>query len=216
VPDDVRARTAANRLVLADLFAGLTGEQLATPSLCAGWSCREVLGHLVTPLQVGFARFLAEVARDRGRAGVTSDRLARTLAARPVDDLVRVLRDRSGAALSPPGVGPSGPFADSCIHLRDVAVPLGLATSAPPGDWVRVLGFLGTPRARAAGFVPRGRLDGLRLVATDLPWTSGSGAEVTGPAEALALAVTGRSAGLDALGGDGLAVLRERVLGPRP
>jgi uncharacterized protein (TIGR03083 family) len=215
VAGDARSRTAANRLVLADLFAGLDDQQLSTPSLCAGWTCRDVLGHLVMPLEVGFMRFLAEVARDRGRAGVTSDRLARAHGARPVEELVRVLRDRSGAALSPPGVGPLGPFADSCIHLRDVAIPLGLPTTAPLQDWVRVLDFLTTPRARAAGFLPRGRLDGLRLIATDRPWASGSGAEVAGPAEALALAVSGRQAGLGELAGDGVAILRRRVPEPQ-
>jgi uncharacterized protein (TIGR03083 family) len=213
VPDEVLDRTAANRRTVADLVAHLDDDQLATPSLCAGWTCRDVLGHLVMSLELGFARFLLEVARDRGRAGVTSDRLAHAYGARPVEQLVRVLRDRSGASLSPPGVGPLGPFADSCIHMRDVAIPLGLRTTAPSQDWVRVLAFLTTPRARAAGFLPRGRLDGLRLVATDRPWTWGSGAEVTGPAEALALAVSGRRVGLAELGGDGLPLLRERLGG---
>lgn len=136
-----------------------------------------MLGHLVMSLEGSFTRFLVEVARDRGRAGATSDRLARTYGARPVEGLVRVLRDRAGTSLSPPGIGPLGPFADSCIHMRDVAIPLGLPTTAPPQDWARVLEFLTTPRARAAGFVPRGRLDGLRIAPTDQSWTSGSGAE---------------------------------------
>jgi uncharacterized protein (TIGR03083 family) len=202
--------------VLAQLFADLDDDQLGTPSLCTGWTCRDVLGHLVMSLDLTFLRFLREVVRDRGRAGVTSARLARAYAARPVGDLVRHLDRRSDAALSPPGVGPGGPFADSCIHMRDVAIPLGLAASPPVQDWVRVLDFLTTPRARAAGFLPRGRLEGLRLEATDTAWSSGSGALVTGTSEALALSLTGRTALLDGLSGAGVPRLRQRVLLQQP
>ena len=214
--DDVQRRTGVNRRVLADLAAELDEDQLEAPSLCAGWRCRDVLGHLVMTLDLTVPRFLLEVARDRGRAGVTSDRLARAHGDRPVAELVATLRERSGTHLSPPGVGPLGPFADSCIHLRDVAIPLGIATSAPVQDWLRVLEFLATPRARAAGFLPRGRLDGLALRTDDGAWSSGTGAEVTGPAEALTLAVSGRGALLDQLSGDGLATLRARIAPRRP
>jgi uncharacterized protein (TIGR03083 family) len=216
VPDEIQVRTTANRRLIARLFAELDERQLATPSLCAGWTCRDVLGHLVMSLDLTFLRFLREVARDRGRPGVTSDRLARAYGTRPVPDLVKHLEGRSDAALSPPGVGPCGPFADSCIHLRDVAIPLGIATSPPVQDWTRVLDFLTTPRARAAGFLPRGRLEGLRLQASDAAWSSGSGAPVTGTSEALAMSLTGRPALLDQLTGDGVLLLRQRVFGPQP
>ena len=210
--DEVRHRTAANRRVIARLFAQLDEDQLSTPSLCAGWMCRDVLGHLVMSLDLAFFRFLVEVARDRGRAGVTSARLARVYGTRPVTDLVEQLNDQSEVALSPLGVGAHGPFADSCIHLRDVAIPLGIATSPPVQDWARVLDFLTTSRARAAGFLPRGRLDGLQLRASDTTWSSGSGALVTGTSEALALSLTGRPALLDELTGVGVPMLRQRVL----
>jgi uncharacterized protein (TIGR03083 family) len=213
MPDEVQLRTSANRRVIARMFAELSDDQLATSSLCTGWTCRDVLGHLVMSLDLTFVRFLLEVARDRGRAGVTSARLARVYGARPVPELVQHLDGRSDVALSPPGVGALGPFADSCIHMRDVAIPLGIATSPPVQDWARVLDFLTTPRARAAGFLPRGRLDGLRLHARDTAWSSGDGAPVTGTAEALAMSLTGRPALLDELAGAGVATLRQRVLG---
>jgi uncharacterized protein (TIGR03083 family) len=216
MPDEVHLRTTANRQVIARLFAELDDDQLATPSLCAGWTCQDVLGHLVMSLDLSFFGFLREVARDRGRARVTSDRLARAYGARPVRDLVQQLNDRSEVALAPPGVGAHGPFADSCIHMRDVAIPLGIATSPPVQDWTRVLDFLTTSRARAAGFLPRGRLEGLRLQASDTTWSSGSGAPVTGTSEALAMSLTGRPALLDDLAGAGVPMLRQRVLAQQP
>lgn len=214
MPDEVQLRTTANRQVIARLFAQLDDDQLGTPSLCTGWTCRDVLGHLVMSLELTFPRFLLAVARDRGRTGVTSDRLARAYGARPVGDLVQYLNERSEVALSPPGVGALGPFADSCIHMRDVGIPLGIATSPPVQDWSRVLDFLTTRRARAAGFLPRGRLEGLRLRATDTTWSSGTGATVAGSSEALAMSLTGRPALLDDLSGSGVPILRQRVSQP--
>ena len=112
-------------------------------------------------------------------------------------------------------MGAGGPFADSCIHLRDVAAPLGLPTTPPVDDWAAVLGFLVTPRARSGGFLPRGRLDGLRLEATDAPWAHGEGDPVRGRSEALAMSVAGRPVLLEELAGPGAATLRRRVLQAR-
>jgi len=58
------------------------------------------------------------------------------------------------------------------------------------------------------------RIDGLRLVATDLDWTHGDGPEVTGPAMPLLTVMTGRAAGLEALDGAGLPTLRRRLTEP--
>jgi hypothetical protein len=55
------------------------------------------------------------------------------------------------------------------------------------------------------------RISGLRLVATDVAWTHGAGAEVSGPGISLLMAMTGRRAGLEGLSGDGLATLRNRM-----
>ena len=207
----VFARTAGNRRVLADFFAGLDDAQLAAASLCTGWTVRDVLGHLVMSLQLSFPRFTWEVVRDRGRVGLTSDRLAHQVGSRPVAELVATLRGRADRRVAAPGIGPLGPFADTCLHLRDAAVPLGIATTPPPADWLTTLQFLTTRRATAGGFLPRGRLDGLRLAATDGDWSRGDGPVVRGSAESLALAVSGRPIGLGSLSGDGVETLRRRI-----
>jgi chitodextrinase len=54
------------------------------------------------------------------------------------------------------------------------------------------------------------RVAGLRLTATDADWTTGDGPEVSGPVASLVMAMTGRSAALDDLGGEGVAKLRSR------
>ena len=59
--------------------------------------------------------------------------------------------------------------------------------------------------------MPRGRGDGLRFRATDQDWAHGNGLEVSGPSEALALAIGGRTVALDDLAGPGLPLLRSRL-----
>ena len=55
------------------------------------------------------------------------------------------------------------------------------------------------------------RIRGLRLVATDLDWSMGRGAEVSGPGEALLMAMAGRRDAVGDLAGPGLPVLAARV-----
>lgn len=70
--------------------------------------------------------------------------------------------------------------------------------------------WLPTRQARL-GHVPKGVPDGLRLEATDQAWTHGDGPAVSGPGEALALALTGRAVALEQLTGSGVEVLRARL-----
>ena len=212
MPVDLFARTAANRCLAADLFSSLTDGQWATPSLCAGWTVRDLAGHLLMPLEMSFGAFLLQLARERGSFDRTADRVSRELARRPTTEMVAVLRQKADSRIAPPGLGPAGPFTDSCVHLRDAARPLGSPVSPPLADWRAVLDFLVSRRARR-GFVPAGRLTGLRLQADDQEWGHGDGALVTGPSEAMAMAMAGRRVALADLAGPGVATLTIRLGG---
>lgn len=205
------AVATANRLLAAEMFAGLTEEQWRTPSLCGGWTVREVAAHLVPPEHGVSLVFLAgQVIRYRGDLDRMADETARREARRPTEEIVRLLRERAGARLKPPVTGAAGPMSDTAIHLRDAARPLGLDVGPPPSSWEPVLDFL-VSKPAARGFVPAQRLAGLRLAATDGPWSWGSGAEVTGAGEAVAMAVAGRPVALSELDGPGVEILAERL-----
>ncbi|MBS2937450.1 maleylpyruvate isomerase family mycothiol-dependent enzyme [Nocardioides sp. J2M5] len=209
--EDVYALATRNRLLAADMFAGLSEAQWTTPSLCAGWSVREVCAHLVPP--PGGHRLLplvGAVLRFRGDLARLVDVTTRErAAATPTDQLVAELQERAGDRLEAPVVGALGPMVDTAIHLRDAARPLGLDVGPPPDDWRPVLDFLRTGPAER-GFVGRGRTAGLRLEASDTDWSSGAGDLVRGAAEALALAVAGRPVAYAELEGPGVEVLRSR------
>ena len=198
--------TTANRLMIADVLESLDERQWEHPTLCAGWTVRHLAAHFVQPMLVGFGRFLLTAMRYRGDTGRTVDHFTRRLARRPPAELVRLLREHAADRVDPPRVGPMGPFAETCVHLRDLARPLGLTADVPVEHWRFLLDYLTSPKAAPALVAP-GRLDGLRLVATDTDWAWGSGAVVRGPVEALGLAVTGRSAALADLHGPGVAGL---------
>jgi uncharacterized protein (TIGR03083 family) len=208
--EEVWRRAAANRRLAADLFDGLTPAQWQTPSLCAGWTVREVAAHLLMPLEIGLSSMVLLLLRERGSFDRVADRASRELARRPVEEIVQVLREKADFPAAPPGVGVWGPFTDTCVHLRDAARPLGSDVSPPVDDWRLTLDFLISPTARR-GFVPRGRLDGLTLEATDQDWIWGHGPTVAGASEALAMAAAGRAVVLAELTGEGVPLLGERL-----
>jgi len=53
----------------------------------------------------------------------------------------------------------------------------------------------------------------VRLVATDLDWAHGEGLEVTGPAEALLMAMAARPDAFNQLAGPGKELLAQRICG---
>lgn len=207
---EIYRRTTGNRLMLADMLDGLGDTEWNAPTLCAGWTVTHLAAHLVQPMLIGFGRFFLAAIRYRGDTDRTVDHFTRRLARRPRAELIGLLREHAPDRVDPPRIGPIGPFADTCVHLRDIARPLGLDADVPIEDWRILMSYLTSPAAAPTLVAPR-RLDGLRLAATDTDWAGGSGALVTGPIEALALTATGRPAALTDLQGPGLDILAERL-----
>jgi uncharacterized protein (TIGR03083 family) len=206
---DLPAATAAERRHVADWLSSLDDAALATPSLCAGWDVRTVGAHLAVAVTVGLPSFVLTVLRYGGRPHRANDALARRMAQRPVSEIIDTLRTNAGRRLSNPGTGPYGPLTDVLVHTGDMRRPLGVPHDPPRELVVAVLAFLTS--GRAVGFVTRGRLRGLRLIADDADFAWGTGEDVRGRAADLMIAVCGRAAGLTDLHGPGAEVLRARL-----
>jgi uncharacterized protein (TIGR03083 family) len=127
-----------------------------------------------------------------------------------VDQATVVADLRSGAASRrhPPGTSYLDPFADVLVHGQDIARPLGIRREMPLDAAV-----VAATRYWTMGFPfhARRRLAGLRITATDADWTVGDGPTVAGPIGSLLLLLTGRTAALDELEGEGLPVLADRA-----
>lgn len=188
--DPLARETAAERERLADLYAALTPEQWAAPSLCAGWRVREVLAHVTLPYRHSAPRVLWGIAAARGDFNRFADRIARADTARLSDaELLATLQANVEHPWRPPGGGQGGALSHDVIHGLDVTEPLGLPR--PPADRIRQVVAGAGPRALAYFGAD---LTGVRLVATDTDLTLGDGPEIVElPAADLLLRVTGRS-----------------------
>ena len=191
---------------MADMLVKLSAEQLQTQSLCTHWTVQDVAAHLIVPLEVSMGEFASAISSkgfDRANA-----ELARQHGARPISEIIDVLRRKADHRFTPPGGGPEMPLTDLLVHGLDIRRPLGISRVVPQ-ERTRISLTLLTEGGNQV--MPAGRLDGLRLEATDIDWSHGQGATVTGAADALMLAIAGRSAALNELHGDGVALLRQRL-----
>ena len=196
------------RAAMADTLATLSAAQWAHPSLCGGWSVRETAAHIVLGAEQTTPHFLRRMAANGFRFNTMMERDARRTGARAPDELIARLRARVTTTNKPPAPAMTM-LGEVVVHSDDIRRPLGVQNESSPDVLIACLEMY-----KNASF-PVGtkkRIDGLRLVATDVDWSHGTGPEVTGPAMPMVMAMTGRVAGLDELGGEGLATLRRRMV----
>jgi uncharacterized protein (TIGR03083 family) len=204
----VFAAGANERRHIATLIGELDDAQLATSSLCTGWDVKTVAAHLVSVFADSFWVFMRTAAR-RGSIARAIDELARHRAQLPTAEIIAALRRCADYPLSPPMFGPLDPLADILVHGGDIKIPLNLPFAPDPELAALALDFLAGPWP--FGFVPLNRLRGISLHATDIDRTWRNGTQVRGPAAALMMAVTGRTALLHLLDGPGSPLLRRRL-----
>ena len=196
------------RSLVADLRE-LDEQQWLVPSLCTGWTVRDVLGHLVTPFTAKARHLIWAAARNGGLAR-GMDALARERGKRPTDELIGILEARADSHFRPPGMPAEAPLTDTVVHGCDMRIPLGLPTVYPPESILRILSFLTSPKA-ALAFVPKARIAGLSITTTDMEFEFGKGDQVSGPGLSIALALLGRAPRIADLGGPGAPKLAHRI-----
>lgn len=193
------------RRSLLDLIEGFTDEQWLAPSLCAGWRVRDVVAHHIGYDLLSGRETLRRTATGRAYPGRRPNAMmVAELAGLPTADLVEAVRTHLRPRGLTTGFGSRIALTDCMIHQQDIRRPLGLPRIIPAARMRPALNFaLWAPPIRGA---IRGR--GVRLVADDIGWSFGVGPEVHGTAEAILLAMAGRTVVLDELRGpgrDGLA-----------
>lgn len=209
---DLLVLAQEERADLLTLLRSLTDDQWDARSLCGQWRVRDVATHVVsydelsTPQLVGaFLRGGLRVARVNE---VARKRYADLAPGGIIDLVSRNLRPRGLAA----GFGGGIALTDGTIHQQDIRRAIGRPRAIPTGRLRAVLDFALTAPTLPA----RRNVKGLRLVTTDLDWSTGEGPQVTGPGEALLMSMTGRPQALDELDGPGVSTLRSRVRRAQP
>jgi len=177
------------RTWLADLLESLPQEAWQQPSLCEGWTVRDVGAHL-TFAQTRVRDLLGPAVR----AGFRYDALVRDTALRsPLthDEIVATLRGFVGSRRKVAFITDLEPLIDILVHNQDICRPLGIDHPMPPDAAAAAADrVLSTPRPIRRWKPPRG----MRMVATDVDWTYGAGDEVRAPMGSHLLALTGRQA----------------------
>jgi uncharacterized protein (TIGR03083 family) len=193
----------AERAALAADLADLTDEQWTTRSLCTDFSVREVLAHITAAASLNPVRWMAGVIRCRFDFDKqVAMRLAEHLGATPAETLER-FREVVTSTTKPP-LPVVAMLGEAIVHGEDIRRPLGIRRDYPIETVTRLAEYY---QGSDMVVLAKGRIGGLRLVATDGPFTTGSGALVSGTTLALIMAMTGRTAFCDELEGDGVEAL---------
>ena len=204
---DMWATIANERGALAEDLAELPVDRWATQSLCPDWTVQDALAHMTSTAHITPPAFLLGMAG----SGLNFEKFSRKGIARWRGDspaqTLQSFREVQHSRRHPPG--PSATWlGEAIVHAEDIRRPLGIR-HAYPADAVRqALDFY---KGSNALIGTKRRIAGVTLRATDTDWTHGSGPDAHGPMLSLLLAGTGRTAALDDLTGEGVAVLRSRA-----
>jgi uncharacterized protein (TIGR03083 family) len=212
---------AEHRRALADALDSLTPDQWRSESLCAGWTPAHVLAHQTMPFRISGEEFMAGLQRCGGDFTTFSDEIAARDSRLPPAELVRALRENADTPWSPPGGGLAGALSHDVIHGLDISWPLRLQYEIPAAAMTTVLDSLVRPLTLAAddalaaevhsdagheslfGFP----LAGITVRATDLGWSAGHGAQLSGRGRDLLPLLAGRRIPRELFDGDGVSTV---------
>ncbi|WP_370948344.1 maleylpyruvate isomerase family mycothiol-dependent enzyme [Amycolatopsis sp. cg5] len=202
----------SERASLADQLDDLTEAEWKAPSLCAGWTAREVVAHLTYPTRETWGAMLRGLVKARGDFDrMTHESAIKEAAPFSNAQLVAGLRDIVGSRELAPLTKPSEPLFEILLHAQDIMRPLGRTRTMPPPAALKAV-----ERIWSMGFPfnAKKKLKGFRLNATDVDWTAGEGELIEGRVEDLLLLVSGRTEiALAQLSGDGIGALKGGMTG---
>jgi uncharacterized protein (TIGR03083 family) len=207
--DEIWQLIDAQRIAVADLLDDLSDDEWRHPSLCSGWTVRDVAAHL-TLQQLRARDAMGLMVRWRGTMHRTIANEARRRAALPTAQLITEIRGMVGSRRRNAGVTEKETLTDILVHSQDIAIPLGRTLPMPVDAAAvaasRSLSMRWPPPIEASRVARR-----FTLTATDTTWSAGNGPEVRGLMAALLLVITGRRVALSELTGPGVAELGRRL-----
>lgn len=205
--DDQRLRTAA-------LLESLSPQQWQHPSLCDGWTVRDVAAHLTMQQQrvrdaLGFIGRHPRILRSMPLNTFIHDAGVLQAQAMSTEQIIAEIRNGMGSRRHNPGLTALETLTDILVHSQDIAIPLGMDLPMSPSLSAMAATRRWDTRGTWLASVNR-RLPwaSCRLIATDADWCRGQGPDVTGPIGSILLLITGRPAALKQLTGEGADAIR--------
>jgi uncharacterized protein (TIGR03083 family) len=204
---DIRRLAADERADLAAFLATLTAQQWEAPTLCARWRVRDVVAHVISYDNLGIRALIAVAARARFRPGRVNDVALTRYDRHTPEQLLELLNGNPQPSGQPAALGGRAGLVETLIHHQDIRRALR-QPRAVPAERLR-------PALHTAVIAPDiarpWPLRGVRLVATDLPFSAGIGLLAEGPAEAILMTVAGRASAISDLTGPGQVRLAARI-----
>ena len=196
----------AERRSLGEFLDTITPEQWTAPTWCDKWNVQELVAHLTAAGNITAPHFFGGFIR----TGFNFDKfvegdLLKFAAGTPADVKARY------AAIIESNRKPPGPgyvaLGEIMVHGEDIRRALG-AKGDHPAEHVTTLAE--AYKKTGAPLRAKKRLEGLKLEATDVDWSTGDGPEVRGPGMSLIMAMVGRQGALADCEGPGVEALRAR------
>ena len=202
----------AQRVRVADLLDQLTEEEWRQPSLCDGWTVRDVAAHL-TLQQLTLRQALPTVVKYRGNLPRATSEVAREQAqVLSTEQIIAGIRGMVGTRRRNFGVTVREALIDALIHGQDIALPLSRQLEIPPHAAAEATTRMYTMRWPRP-FPATQTMKRFRVTATDIDWAAGEGKEVHGPMGAIMLVSSGRLIALPQLSGPGAPALAAAMRG---
>ena len=204
---DLMPMVHKERQSLADFLDTLTPDQWSAPTWCDKWNVQELVAHLTAAGNITAPHFFAGFVKAGFSFDKTVDTDLRNYSQGSPADVKARFDEIITSNRKPPGPAYVA-LGEVMVHGEDIRRPLGAHGDHPAEHLVTL-----AERYKKTGAPLRGksRVEGLKLTATDVDWTSGDGPEVRGPCMSLILAMVGREQALADCEGDGVELLRARA-----
>ena len=196
---------AKSRTDFADVLDSLSDEQLAATTLCKNWTPLDVAAHLVSFVELSLPQMMMSMAKggfDVDKAWAANADKYKAMGAPAISKSLRANASKTAPIKS---FSSGLTIVDALVHTQDVRRPLGLDGELDSEALRYGLDWVTTHKQRKMHVEPTD-IEGLRLEATDLDWSWGDGALVSGTGEAILLGINRRDVGAE-LTGDGVSKL---------
>lgn len=203
---DLMPMVHAERASLAEYLVTLTPEEWRAATWCDKWNVQELVAHLTAAGNITAPHFLAGFIKAGFSFDRTVDRDLRNYNGGTPADVLGRFTSIINSNRKPPGPAYVA-LGEVMVHGEDIRRALGAKGDHPAEHLVTLAELYKKTRAPLGA---KKRLVGLRLVATDVDWSTGEGPDVKGPCMSLILAMVGRTGALADCDGSGIEALRAR------
>lgn len=208
---DLWIRIREEREALAEVLPTLTDQQWQAPSLCEGWTIRDVVAHVIGSYERETLPMVAGLLRSGLNLHAYNQKVLQRIGA--VSNKTLMARYNSTVDLrNKPPMPTQFVLAETLIHNEDILRALDRRRVVPI-ETVLIVAHL----YRSIGMARKWRKSNgyIKLVASDASWQYGAGDEARGPLLSIVMLIAGRTSPIKDLSGPGAERLKRESFAGR-